>query len=200
MEGPIAEEKGLLCPECACALSRVYAEANYGRVILLDQCMRCGGVWFDRWELYFVKESSLKSLEAVDVEALLAPVPRSRDVIGCPSCGLGMALFNDPVLPRDVSIMRCAACRGLWLNRGDIGRYARHKEGLRGAGTRVSPADGALGLETLKHLQKELRTEGIAPARGGLAAVDDGPIEPKELAKDIGFLILQTLLRLFFKF
>lgn len=180
-------------------MSRVYAEANYGRVILLDQCARCGGVWFDRWELYFVREGSLKSLEAVDVEALLAPAPGGRDALECPRCGRGMALFNDPVLPRDASIMRCPGCMGLWLNRVDIGRYARHKEALRGAGARVPPAGGAPGIETLKNLQKELRTAGIADARGA-APVDDGPIEPKELAVDIGFLILQTLFRLLFKF
>lgn len=54
------------CPDCGGPLGGVYAEANYGRVLLLDQCRSCGGVWFDRWELYFLKDSSLGPLGRFD--------------------------------------------------------------------------------------------------------------------------------------
>lgn len=187
--------KTLYCPGCGGTLKEVWAEANYGRVLLLDQCHDCGGVWFDRWELYFMKESSLRSLDSVDINTFLSAVPDRKGSGRCPGCDTGLNPFIDPFLPKDASIKRCAGCSGLWLNRGDLSKYASFKKSLKGN----AEEPGFNELNTLKHLQKELNTADIAkPAQ--TAYLDEPPIDTKEVAKDIGFLILQTLLRLVFKF
>lgn len=189
--------KELYCPGCGGRLREVWAEANYGRVLLLDQCDSCGGVWFDRWELYFVKPASLKSLHAVDFKTFLSENPFKKGSGECPRCSVSLVSFNDPLLPKDATIKRCERCSGLWLNRGDLSKYAIHREAHRG------PDGPAAELSTLKHLQKELNTKNLGrPTTLELASAleNEPPIDTREVVKDMGFLILQSLLRLVFKF
>lgn len=194
------ETRGLLCPECGGALTEVYAEANYGRVLLLDQCHGCGGVWFDRWELYFVTEAAVRSLEGIDIKALLSGIVEPKGNGLCPKCEKGLKPFTDPNLPEDALMERCPQCSGIWLNRGELPKYRAHKKAFR-ANPAFEPR--AAELATLKHLQKELKVTGIAtPTTLELASRLDAepPIDTKEVAKDLGFLALQSLLRLVFKF
>lgn len=193
-----AEEKKLVCPGCADTLKEAWAEANYGRVLLLDQCASCGGVWFDRWELYFAKAASIKSLHTVDMKAFLGPVPLRTGSNECPRCSTALVPFTDPSLPGDATIKRCSRSAGVWLNRGDLLKYASHKERFRPASFGPAPE-----IKALKSLQKELNTSKIGiPTTLELASAleNDPPIETKEVVKDMGFLILQALLRLVFKF
>ncbi len=177
---------------------RAYAEANYGRVLLLDQCEECGGVWFDRWELYFASTGSLLSLAAVDGRRFAAPNLGAKGAGECPRCAVELKPFVDPALPPDASISRCERCRGLWLNRGDLARYADFKALKTGGSTRV-PAPGE--MKALEHLQKALNTSTLldAPPPPGLSGAE-ASIEPREVLKDMGFLALQALIRLVFKF
>ncbi|MBI4949623.1 MAG: zf-TFIIB domain-containing protein [Deltaproteobacteria bacterium] len=197
-----AKKDAIKCPECGGALNEVYAEATYGRVILLDQCAVCGGVWFDRWELYFVKGASLKSLDTVDVKSLLADNTLRKGTERCPRCDETLILFKDPMLPKDALIERCEKCSGLWLNRGELTRYANHKESSFGNTAGATRTQGELNV--LRNLQKELDTATIAPTSTLKelelsSAIEEGSVETKEVAKDIGFLILQSLVRLVFK-
>lgn len=196
-------EKRLKCPGCAAGLKEAWAGANYGRVLLLDQCESCGGVWFDRWELYFAKPESIKSLHAIDMKAFLGPVPLSvppRTGCGeCPRCSTPLVPFTDPSLPPDATIKRCPRCSGVWLNRGDLLKYASFKERF----SSPAPATAAQEIGALKSLQKELNTSKLSiPTTLELASAleNEPPVETKEVVKDIGFLILQALLRLVFKF
>jgi len=195
------EVKKLVCPECGGALHEVFAEANYGRVLLLEQCRRCGGVWFDRFELYFVTGSSLKELEAIDGASFAAKPPDEAGKGLCPKCEKPLAIFSDPNLPKDALIERCGACNGLWLNRGELKRYAAHKKSFRPGRMEEGRAPSELGA--LKGLQKELNLGSLAtPTTMELASKlqDEPPLETKEVAKDMAFLALQSLMRLVFKF
>ena len=190
--------KTLQCPCCAGALKEAWAEANYGRVLLVDQCSSCGGVWFDRWELSFAKSSSIKTLHAVDIKAFLAEVTRKGGSCECPRCSVALVPFTDPSLPPDASIKRCPRCSGVWLNRGDLLKYASYRERFNRAS-----AGPEQEIKTLKSLQKELDTSKLGiPTTLELAASlgDEPPPDTKEVIKDVGFLILQALLRLVFKF
>lgn len=192
------DAKDIKCPGCGGGLKEVYVEANYGRVLIVDQCQGCGGVWFDRWELYFLKDSSIRSLGAVDVKSFLSGNPERKGGNECPRCAKPLQRFSDPGLPNDALIERCPSCSGLWLNRGELGKYAGHREGLKGP-DKASPT---VELETLRTLQKELDASGITrPGWSELAELSgDEPVNTQEVLKDMGFLILQSLLRLVFKF
>lgn len=188
------------CPECGGVLREVYSEANYGRVLLLDQCGACAGVWFDRWELLFATDKALDGLHEMDAWSLLARPPAEKGGGLCPACGQSLLLFEDANLPKDALISRCPGCAGLWLNRGELKRYAGHRRSLR-PGRRA--ASGSAQIETLKRLQKELRPGELAmPTTHELASRLDGQapeLTTREVAKDLAFLALQSFLRLAFK-
>ncbi|GMR04357.1 MAG: hypothetical protein BMS9Abin23_0253 [Thermodesulfobacteriota bacterium] len=184
------------CPACARPLKEVYAKATYGRVLLLDQCPECGGLWFDQWELYFLKDSEAQRLDALNLADLYAANPPARGTKRCPSCGAGLADFNDPGLPPDADILRCPDCSGLWLNRGELTRYSSHRASLTGA-KRKAEVKGP-DIETLKNLQKALDTSAITTP--WTPEIDDTPIEAREIARDLAPIILQILFKLVFKF
>ena len=197
----MTETKKLICPECGGVLHEVYAAANYGRVLLLDQCRGCGGVWFDRWELYFVTDKSIKDLEGIDARSFIAPVAPSPAKGQCPKCEKELSVFTDNNLPKDALIERCPGCSGLWLNRGELGKYASHRKTFNAK--RQDSDNGTAELDTLKHLQKELKVANIAtPTTLELASNlrNETPINNREVAKDLAFLALQSLVRLVFKF
>ncbi len=183
------------CPNCGEALKEVYAEANYGRVLLVDQCPGCGGIWFDRWELYLLKEEEALRLDRVDPEALCARRGGRSGTFKCPVCEVELVRFTDPVLPPDAGIRRCPLCSGLWLNRGELARYAEHRRSTRGPGALGAKGPG---LDTLKRLQKELDLSGL-----NIPAAEDPELTapgPGELAKDLAPLVLHILLRLLLRF
>ncbi len=189
------KKKQKKCPGCGGDLKEVFAKATYGRVLLLDQCGRCGGVWFDRWELYFLKPDEALRLDTVDLNAIAALNPTLKGSGKCPACSVPLTDFNDPALPRDASLKRCPECSGLWLNRGELTKYAAHRASLQGAGKKAEPEGPK--LETLKNLQKALDTSAITTP--WTPAIDDSPIRPKEMARDLAPIILQILFKLIFK-
>jgi len=192
------DDERLICPGCGGPLGHVRAEANYGRVLLLDQCADCGGVWFDRWELYFALPASLLSLREMDGAGFSGPNPAKKGTGECPKCGRELIGFTDPMLPGDAEIDRCERCNGLWLNRGGLEKYANHKASFAGKGASAGPATE---LKVLENLQKVLDTSRmVAPPQAPALSGEEPPIETRELLKDMGFLILQSLVRLVFKF
>lgn len=194
------------CPECGAQLHEVYTEANYGRVIIVDQCERCGGVWFDRWELYFLTDESLKTLAHVDTAAFIASnaiAPLKKNGYECPRCARELVSFIDPMLPKDADITRCAGCHGLWLNRGTIGKYTSRRRELRGAlsnrfkETSHDTRPHNAKIEMLKKLQKELDVKSLAYERP--VEPQDEPIKAKAFAADMGILMLDALIGMVFK-
>ncbi len=190
------EKKKKICPGCGGALKEVFAGATYGRVLLLDQCGRCGGVWFDKWELYFLKPGEAERLDSLDIKALSALNPSIKGSGKCPVCREALKEFKDPSLSAETSIKRCPQCSGLWLNKGELTKYAAHRATFHGAEKRTS-SEGP-NLETLKNLQKAIDTSSISRQRTP-PAIDDSPITPAEMAKDLAPVILQILFKLIFR-
>jgi uncharacterized protein len=199
----------LSCPGCGSPLKEVCAEANYGRYLLLDQCPDCGGIWFDSWELYYLKNVEANRLDPVDSEKLLTLTSFKKGSDQCPRCQADLVPFHDPNLPKDAKIERCLKCNGLWLNRGELQRFADYKAGLREKQEdrpvqqpAISPEPALKNdsnkLETLKSLGQALSTR-VSPEIGESLNLDEAEIDRSELAKDLVFVIIQVLLRLVLK-
>lgn len=191
------DHKDSTCPGCGGSLKEVYAEANYGRYLLLDQCKDCGGIWFDRWELYFLKDNEACRLDPVDSERLSTLLPFKKGPGLCPRCEIDLEGFQDPNLPEDTRIERCPRCNGLWLKRGELKRYANHKKAFgktQTASPSLNQEDRQKRLETLQGLGKALSTR-VTPEIN----LDEPEMGGTELKKDLVFLILQVLLRLILK-
>lgn len=119
-----SENTALSCPNDGTGLVPVQARSPQGAAIILDQCGCCGGIWFDKWELFRVDAGRVKELAAVDVDSLRCPVGKPVAEPVCPRCGEALRRFSDPHIPANIQMLICEGCEGFWLNHGEAAGYA----------------------------------------------------------------------------
>ena len=182
------------CPLCDIEMKEVSARANPGTLIVLDQCGKCGGIWCDKWELFPVDPEEAERLDPLDKELLQTPVSLEKKTLYCPRCRDLLRIFHDPLLPADIHLQRCRRCDGIWLNRGQFGRFKRFQKK-----TREEKMGREETLQKLVHAYQNPEswvttgTRGIYAYPHGGAEDDDFP----SITLGGAFrLIFQTLLRL----
>ena len=90
-----------VCPGCGEPMQVFYAKA-----VELDRCGRCGGIWFDWGELESV------------TGRVLEPEPLGGETARrCAYCRITMV---PAVLPGGIPVETCTACRGLYLDAGEL--------------------------------------------------------------------------------
>ena len=112
-------------------MAEVIARANPGSLIQVDQCGTCGGIWCDKWELFPIDGEEAARLDWFDGQHLHAPEPAAKKVLYCPRCADELAVFADPILPKEIQLRRCRHCDGLWLKPGELRRYKEYQKSTR---------------------------------------------------------------------
>ena len=91
------------------------------RHIVIDRCLRCQGIWFDKQELGIFSET----LRNLPIETIKVIEPeRSQETIlsACPRCELmlneGTYAYNSKV-----TIQTCPRCSGIWLRYTELIRF-----------------------------------------------------------------------------
>ena len=108
-------------------MEEVKASCNYGVPIVIDQCLKCGGVWFDEDELYRAKHGTAASIEKnLDVWKLKKETLLSGGA-KCPRDGAVLKAFKNNYFKGDLEIDICPRCEGIWLNYGKFSEWQNHK-------------------------------------------------------------------------
>ncbi len=116
------------CPNCQAESNTVSVKSlNPGMVVNLDQCPKCGGIWFDQDELYQVPIDEAKKIDAADKDLLEKLGPINRNLL-CPVDETKLGRLIDPNIPQDVHIFRCPKCSGAWLNKGELIKFDEEKK------------------------------------------------------------------------
>jgi Zn-finger nucleic acid-binding protein len=123
----------LHCPQCDREMNEVVVRGNPGSLIQLDQCGKCGGIWCDKWELFPVDAAEAERLDPLDENLLRDKFKLSAKTLYCPRCADELHVFADPILPKDIQLLRCRHCDGIWLNRGQFHRYKDFQMSTRAA-------------------------------------------------------------------
>lgn len=182
------------CPQCDVAMNAVVVRANPGSLIQLDQCGQCGGVWCDKFELFPVHPEEAGRIDAVDAKLLAQPVKAAKAALHCPRCTAELLSFREPLLPPDIRLMRCMHCDGIWLNRGEFGRYKRFQKKTQGeklrAGELVQKLPDAL------HDPKSWVVTGTQGMFAYPQGYDDENDTIKDTLSNAAKLALQALVRL----
>lgn len=115
------------CPSCA-------AEMTQGRMgpILLDVCLPCGGVWFDRGELSEVITAGphvVRRLYDTTQPRGASPGTRRLGLPRCPCCHVGMEGKQYAGM-NGVDLDACPFCEGVWAGRTALKRMAGVLEGI----------------------------------------------------------------------
>lgn len=182
------------CPQCDVAMNEVTVRANPGSLIQLDQCHQCGGIWCDRWELFPIDFDDASRLDSLDPELLSAPAGTTPKTLYCPRCTSKLAIFSDPILPKEILLQRCRRCEGIWLNRGEMTRYKDYQKS-----TRLKKMGAEAVVQKLPDVYQNPKawvvtgTQGMFAYPQGLQA-SDAPV-PTSLGGAFKF-ILQTLVRM----
>jgi Zn-finger nucleic acid-binding protein len=121
----------LRCPQCDRDMSEVVVHGNPGSLIQLDQCGKCGGIWCDKWELFPVQTEEADRLDPLNEALLRDALPLAQKTLYCPRCADTLAVFADPMLPKEIQLQRCRHCDGIWLNRGQFHRYKDYQRATR---------------------------------------------------------------------
>ena len=186
------------CPLCDCEMKEVSARANPGTLIVLDQCGKCGGIWCDKWELFPVEPEEAERLDPLDEGLLKSPVAMEKETLYCPRCGDRLRLFHDPLLPSDIRLERCRRCDGIWLNRGEFGRFKRLQKKTRNE--KLGREDTLQKLVSAYQNPQAWVTTGVRGIYAYPQAQAESDNWPSMSLKGALSLILQTLLRLVLRF
>jgi Zn-finger nucleic acid-binding protein len=131
------------------------APSHYGQPIILDQCKSCGGIWFDAFELYKVKQGEAVEIEEIDSDVLRALSHINQQTLFCPRDRTELFQFKDPQFPKGIILMRCPKCQGFWLNRGVFTQYQEARQKLM-ISKEQTPEDLKLKEDVKRLLQTRL--------------------------------------------
>lgn len=174
----------MLCPNDRAEMHQVRIVAHYGQQIIVDQCERCGGIWFDRSELFRAKQGEAEKIELLNAGVLRTPSTIEDSSLICPRDQRAMYRFTDKYFPQDIILVRCSSCHGIWLNRGVFTKYQRFRQGLvrrkpsspdKGTEERIAQLmasyEGGRSTDTLRGLGEFLSTPVNVDDVDGVAGV-----------------------------
>jgi len=110
----MSETTNLTCVKCTSVLDRATFEG-----LEVDLCPECGGLWLDRGEITRaarLPEGELTRLRSLLNDTAGQPGAPSDSLLPCPAC-LGRL---SEVLLGNVHVDYCAACHGIFLDRGEL--------------------------------------------------------------------------------
>jgi Zn-finger nucleic acid-binding protein len=181
------------CPVCDIGMKEVSARANPGTLIVLDQCGKCGGIWCDKWELFPIAPDEARRLDPLDETLLTKPV-RLKKTLYCPRCRDRLQVFREPSLPAEIRLERCRRCDGIWLNRGQFGRYKRLQQKTRTE--RLRDEERIRGVVKIAPDPNAWVTTGTRGIFAYPHAAEEPDLSAKATLRDAFSFILQALLRL----
>jgi Zn-finger nucleic acid-binding protein len=118
----------MLCPNDNAEMRQVKILSQYGGPIFVDQCQKCGGIWFDESDLFRAKQGEAEKIEELNTEILRTPSAMENSTFFCPRDGGAMHQFTDKYFPQDIVLVRCQLCHGIWLNRGMFTKYQQFRQ------------------------------------------------------------------------
>jgi len=156
--------------------------SHYGQPIIVDQCEKCGGIWFDESGLFRAKQGEAEKIEVLNTEILRTPSTIENSSLICPRDQTTMHRFTDKYFPQDIVLVRCLSCHGIWINRGTFTKYQQFRQKL---------------MPKKKSSQDERLGKSIAPLIVSYKYECERSNEAQRRDVDIALNILKTILRLF---
>ena len=201
----MAAADGARCPNDDGYLHQVAAHTRLGAAVLVDQCDRCGGIWFDRFELFQLDEKDAAGLDPVDEQSLRDPQGAHEQPL-CPKCSQPLTTFHDANIPISIQMLYCGACEGFWLNHGALTGYAGFREQRHPAPDPKLAQEYAKMLAATSDADKWNSIAGMGNELGGrrdpltMLPLDGTPeqLDKIDMAQNAAFAVIRTVARLVF--
>lgn len=92
----------------------------------MDHCGRCGGTWFDSYEINRIPYHEVMRLAHLTVLPQIPP-PVS-DLKKCPHCNLVLAPSTSDLVPSGVDLLRCPKCHGVWASQKALSAFKQKQD------------------------------------------------------------------------
>ena len=164
----------MLCPNDNSEMHQVKIVSHYGGPIFVDQCEKCGGIWFDESELFRAKQGEAEKIETLNAEILQTPSAIENSNLICPRDQIAMNRFTDKYFPQDIVLVRCPSCHGIWVNRGTFTKYQQFRREL------MSPKKSTQDEKMKAQWEASYKTGRSTGTRGRLVEFLSTPMEMRE--------------------
>lgn len=110
------------CPLCHNILQQLEVVTNHGKKFSVDHCGRCGGTWFDPYEIHRIPFHEVVRLAHITV---LPKTPRIfQDNLFCPVCHKALEPLQVNGKPVGTQLMKCHRCGGIWATQKELEKMA----------------------------------------------------------------------------
>lgn len=114
------------CPSCGYLLQKLSVTTNSGGRFDVDHCGRCGGTWFDPYEINRIPYHEVARIAKLTVLATNAP--QELSVHKCPRCHKEMVSSHYESVPKGLRMLRCGKCGGIWATQRVLVEFKKHQE------------------------------------------------------------------------
>lgn len=116
----------MYCPSCSYLLQKLEVTTNSGGKFSVDHCGRCGGSWFDPYEI-----NRIPYHEVVRI-ANLTVLPRTSQptvtIHKCPRCHRQLHFFHSESMPKGIRFWRCSKCHGIWATQIALQEFKKYQQ------------------------------------------------------------------------
>ena len=131
-----------------CLRCKVDLKQKEYKSVMVDECQKCGGIWFDRDELRKAKDNTDDNLRWLDYDPFTTNNNPVTTNLSCPDCN---KLINEVVYDKSkVKINICPNCKGVWLDKNEINGILTYLQGI--IVTKTSKEYANATIEELKEI------------------------------------------------
>jgi len=114
------------CPSCGYQLQKLTVTTDAGGKFDIDHCGRCGGTWFDPYEINRIPYHEISRIAHLTV--LPKNTPLFTENLLCPRCHKILAEYSGESVPAGVSLFRCPKCHGIWATQKALASFKREQD------------------------------------------------------------------------
>lgn len=111
----------MLCPACGYTLQKLSVTTNSSGKFDVDHCGRCGGTWFDPYEINRIPYHEVVRLAGLTV--LPQKSPHTLPTHLCPRCHKKLVQYHGESLPKGTKLLRCKTCHGIWAMQKSLDHF-----------------------------------------------------------------------------
>ena len=121
----------MLCPDCNHLLQKLSVTTKEGGRFEVDHCGRCGGTWFDPYEINRIPYHEVVSLAQLTVLPLKKTPVTQKQL--CPQDHQELSPLTGDAVPRGVKLLTCRKCLGIWATQKDLWEFKKHQQDVMSA-------------------------------------------------------------------
>lgn len=115
----------MYCPSCGNLLQKLSVTTDSGGKFDVDHCGRCGGTWFDPYEINRVPYHEVVRLAKLTV--LPKETPKTLKAHLCPRCYTKLKKYQGESMARGVCLLRCSKCHGVWGTQKALEEFKKYQ-------------------------------------------------------------------------